>query len=404
MAPTTQIPASNGHENNVSPHSNANGKAKVAKCNPGLLPNRLTIRGVVGGLLTCTNQGKRTIPLAVGDASSYSHPAARRSIADHLSVGVAHKFRETDVFLTSGGNQALHVSLTVLATPGCNILLPRPGFPLYESACDLLGIEPRYYTLQPTRSWEIDLDQVKSIADSNTVGIVVINPNNPCGAVYSSNHLHQIAETAAALNIPLIADEVYAHMVFRGNKFVPMVTFAHLAPIINIGSFSKRWMIPGWRFGWVAICDPRGSLKQVRSAMEMLMNVSSGPASVIQAAVPAILSDPHEKFHNNVLTILESSANTLYERINQIKALKCHSRPQGSMFMMVEIDTSHLLGINNDMEFAKELMREESVLVLPGAVIGLKNWVRIFFGAPSNLLAEACDRIKSFCERRWSRS
>lgn len=114
------------------------------------------------------------------------------SIADHLSVGVAHKFRETDVFLTSGGNQALHVSLTVLATPGCNILLPRPGFPLYESACDLLGIEPRYYTLLPTRSWEIDLDQVKSLADSNTVGIVVINPNNPCGAVYSSNHLHQV--------------------------------------------------------------------------------------------------------------------------------------------------------------------------------------------------------------------
>lgn len=429
MAPTTQIAIPD--ENNPAAVYTC-GKVRVAQCNPNLLRDRLSIRGVVGELLACSNPEKKVISLAVGDASSYPcfadgkkaftealvsavslavHDSyahsfglspARRAVAEYLSKGAAHKLREPDVFLTSGANQALHVCMTVLATPGCNVLLPRPGFPLYESACDMLGIEPRYYNLQPMRSWEIDLGQVKSLVDANTVGLVVINPNNPCGAVYSLQHLHQIAETAGSLNIPLIADEVYAHMAFGGSKFVPMISFANLAPIINIGSLSKRFMVPGWRLGWIAICDPRGSLKQVRNAIEMLMNVTSGPASVIQAAVPTILSDSHEEFHKNVVRILESSANTLYERINQIEGLNCHSRPQGSMFIMVEVDTSHLLGIKNDMEFAKELMREESVLVLPGTVLGLKNWVRLFFGAPDNLLAEACGRIQSFCERRWS--
>ncbi|KAJ3681094.1 hypothetical protein LUZ60_015583 [Juncus effusus] len=427
MAPTTQsLEAKTTSEFFIS---------KTIKCNPVLTENKISIRGVMSELLNHINPQKKLISLGMGDASahpcfreggefttravvaaaasaehdcyppSFGCSSARRAVAEYLSNDVVTPgitVREADIFIMSGGTQAIQISIAVLARRHgkSNLLLPRPGFAPYEAACEIFGVEPRFYNLVPDNDWQVDLAQVKSLADSETIGLVIISPNNPCGAVYSTSHQRQIAETTRDLGLPVIADEVYGHMVFGDTEFVPMISFAHVAPVITIGALSKRWMVPGWRLGWLAITDPNGTLKQVRAATEAIMNVTAGPASIVQAAVPSIMSNSHEEFHKNVIKLLESSADMLFNRIRQIETLNCPSRPQGSMFIMVEVSTKDLAGIEDDKDFSRELIKEESVLVLPGSVIGLKNWVRMFFGVPVEFLNEACDRIESFCKRR----
>ncbi|KAK1296155.1 Tyrosine aminotransferase [Acorus calamus] len=415
MAPTTQTSIDENGLQNGCPAKSGNHKSinnvghYEVPCNPLLMQQKGSLRSVVSDLTSRPNPDKSVIGLALGDASvfpcfrssrdtltkpvfdvvdsalfdgyppSFGYPFARRAVAEYLGCGI----KEGEVYLTSGATQAIQVILSALAGPGRNVLLPRPGFPVYASTCCLAGIEPRFYDLLPSNNWELNPSQIMSLANSNTIAIMVTNPNNPCGVVFPRSHLLQIMEVAGKLHLPVIADEIYGHMTFGEAKFVPMASLASATgltpPVITIGGLSKRWMVPGWRMGWLAFSDPRENIQQ--------------------AALPDILSNANQEFHNNVLRLLESAADTCYARIECLDALKCHSKPNGSMFMMVEVQTTILAGINDDMDFARELMEEESVLVLPGSVIGLKNWVRIFFGAPVNMLNEAFDRISSFCER-----
>ncbi|KAJ3672323.1 hypothetical protein LUZ60_007044 [Juncus effusus] len=120
-------------------------------------------------------------------------PSARRTVAEYLSKNLPSELSPDDVFLTSGCVQAVEVMITVLARPGANILLPRPGFPLYEARCGFSGLEMRHFDLIPEKGWELDLDQVERLADQNTVAIVVINPCNPCGNVLTYEHMEKCA-------------------------------------------------------------------------------------------------------------------------------------------------------------------------------------------------------------------
>lgn len=116
-----------------------------------------------------------------------------RAIADYLSRDLPYKLTKDDVFVTSGCTNAIDIALSILARPGANILVPIPGFPIYQLCASFRQIEVKHFNLLPTKGWEVDLDAVKTLADENTVAIVVINPGNPCGNVYSYHHLSQVS-------------------------------------------------------------------------------------------------------------------------------------------------------------------------------------------------------------------
>ncbi|KAI3986748.1 hypothetical protein MKX01_014286 [Papaver californicum] len=326
---------------------------------------------------------------------------ARRSVAEYLSRDLPYTLSADDVCLTSGCRQAIEVIISVLSYPGANILIPKPGYPHYDACASANNLQVRHFDLLPEKAWEIDLEAVEDLADENTVAIVVINPGNPCGNVYSYEHLKKVAETAKRLGIPVIADEVYGHLTFGSNPFVPMGVFGSTVPVFTLGSISKRWLVPGWRLGWLVITDPKGYLKEaeVVGSIKQYLNMSNNPASIIQGAIPQILENTKEDFFENTISLLRQALDICSEKIKEIACITLLQKPEGSMFLMVKLDTSLLEDISDDMDFCIKLAREESVIILPGIVLGLKNWLRITFSIDLPSLKGAMERIKSFCHR-----
>ncbi|KVI04294.1 tyrosine aminotransferase-like isoform X1 [Cynara cardunculus var. scolymus] len=394
--------------------------------------SEITIRGVLEMLISNLNQSdvRHVIPLGHGDPSAfpcfrttqiaedaivdavrsakfngYSPTVgvlpARRAVAEYLSQRLPNKLSPDDVFLTVGCIQAIQTIITVLANSKANILLPRPGFPYYEAVAQSCHLEARHFDLLPDKDWEVDLDAVEALADENTVAMVIINPGNPCGNVFTYQHLQKVAETAKKLGILVISDEVYDHITFGKNPFVPMGVFGSFTPVVTLGSISKRWIVPGWRLGWLVINDPNGILKEhgIIECITGYLNISCDPPTFIQGAVSDILGKTQDDFFAKIVNLIKEDANTCYEGIKDIPGIICPSKPAGSMFVMVKLDLSAFEDIEDDLEFCVKLVKEESLIILPGVVVGLKNWIRITYAIEPSYLQDGIKRLKAFCER-----
>ncbi|KAK6919102.1 Aminotransferase, class I/classII [Dillenia turbinata] len=326
---------------------------------------------------------------------------ARRAVAEHLSKDLPYKLSPDDVYITIGCSQATEIILAVLSSPGANILLPRPSYPYYEARAAYEHLQVCRFDLLQDKGWEVDLDSVQALADENTVAMVIINPGNPCGCVYSYEHLEKVAKMARKLGIIVIADEVYAHMTFGSKPFVPMGVFGSLAPVVTMGSISKRWIVPGWRIGWLVLTDPNGYLRKhgIVECILSYLNISADPATLIQGALLQMLEGTKEDFFSNIRNIMNEAADFCYDRIKDIPCIDCPYKPEGSMFIMVKLNMSLLEGIDDDLDFALKLAREESVIVLPGTVVGMNNWVRITYAVERSSLEDGVGRIRSFCTR-----
>ncbi|OMO97100.1 Aminotransferase, class I/classII [Corchorus capsularis] len=392
----------------------------------------ITVRGVLNMLTANLNKddSRPIVPLAHGDPSRFPSfrtslaaedavidalrsanyncyaPTvgilpARRAIADFLNRDMSYKLSPDDVYLTIGCTQAIEVTLAVLSRPGANILLPRPGFPYYEAYAASKNLEVRHYDLLPDNGWQVDLDSIETLADENTAAMVIINPGNPCGNVFSYQHLEKVAETAKKLGILVIADEAYDNLAFGSTKYVPMRVFGSIVPVLTLGSISKRWIVPGWRLGWLVTTDPNGILREsgIIDSITGFLDISSDPATFIQGAIPQIIENTKEEFFSNIICMLRESAEVCYNKIKEIPCITCPNKPEGSMFVMVKLNISMLEDIKDCVDFCVKLVKEESVMILPGVAVGMKNWLRITFAVELSSLEEGLARVKTFCQR-----
>ncbi|KOB66995.1 Tyrosine aminotransferase, partial [Operophtera brumata] len=246
--------------------------------------------------------------VALKESRSYGpligHFEARKAVAEYSGV---QDVTPDDVTICSGCSHAIDLVVTTLAEAGQNIL--------------------------PKLNWKVDLKSLENQIDENTVAIVVNNPSNPCGSVYDKEHLCEILDVASRNHLPIIADEIYEDFVFTNEQFVPIASLSKDVPVLTCSGLTKRFLVPGWRLGWVIIHDKNGILgKEVRKAMSNMSSRILGASTLIQQALPRIL--------------------------------KCATHR--SMYMMVEIKMSVFPEFTNELQFIKELCREQSVLCIPG--------------------------------------
>ncbi|XP_076337363.1 tyrosine aminotransferase-like [Tachypleus tridentatus] len=331
-----------------------------------------------------------------GYGTSVGMELAREAVAVYTSCPGA-SIEAKDVILNSGCSHALEMCITVLANPGQNILVPRPGFPLYRTLAESAGIEVKYYNLLPEQNWEVDLADLEDQVDDNTAAVIVNNPSNPCGSVFSQNHIQAILDVAARNFVPIIADEIYEHFVFPGYNYHSIASLSTEVPVLSCSGLTKRFLVPGWRLGWITIHDRKDIFgPRIRKGLQSLSQKIMGPCTLIQGALPTILKETSQRFYNGTVECVRRNAELSYTILSQVPGLN-PIMPAGAMYMMVGIDMDRFGEFTSDLEFVERMVSEQSVFCLPGTCFNYPDFMRIVLTVPEEQMQEACERIADFC-------
>jgi tyrosine aminotransferase len=248
------------------------------------------------------------------------------------------------------------------------------------------------------------MSSLAAAVDANTRAILINNPSNPCGSVYSREHLLELIQFAEQRRLPIIADDVYAGMVFSGVQYCALASLSANVPILSCAGLAKMYLVPGWRIGWLVLHDRHDVLKRGRvyEGVARLAQVLIGANTLVQATMPRLLRETPPSFFAATMQTLEKNAAITLAALAKVPALKAVA-PRGAMYVMVGIDTAQL-DLGSDLDFCEKLYQEESVLVLPGQCFKVRNFFRIVLCPLPDRLEAAVTRMGEFCARHTKKA
>lgn len=306
----------------------------------------------------------------------------------------AAPFTSDDVVLTSGCSHALQIAIEAIADKGDNILVPNPGFPHYSTLCHSISITDKPYLVEINRDdMEIDIPYLESIIDVNTKAIIINNPGNPSGGVFTKEHLEEIVKVVEKYKLIVIADEIYGDLVFNGATFYPIASIAPYVPVITCDGIAKRWMVPGWRLGWIIVHNRFGVLSNVKKGIINLSQKIVGPCSLIQGALPKILLETPEDYFKRSRDFIKTNADIVINVLQNVPGMTV-VKPKGAMYIMIKV-------FGSDDTFCQKLLQEESVFCLPGQAFSAPGYIRIVLTLNEKVMEEAAHRIREFCIRNY---
>jgi len=339
-----------------------------------------------------------------GYAPSPGIPEALESIR----VEAARKGITTaqDVFVTSGASEAVDVCLTALVNAGENILTPSPDYPLYSAVLCKLGIPVVTYDLNEDDAWQPDLIDVQHKINSRTRAIVLINPNNPTGALCSRRMLERLAELARRNNLVIFADEIYDKLILsepgkdgdnEKDAHLSIAAIAPDVPVVTFGGLSKNYLCPGWRIGWGIVSGDANAVKPYVEGIHRLLRARLCANHPEQYAINAALDGPQDHLVETRAK-LRARRDLTVQWCNSTPGMHCVS-PRGAFYAFPSLEITE-----GDDVFVKELCRQKHVLVVHGSGFGQKpgsRHFRIVFLPDELTLTRAYQSIADFMAERY---
>lgn len=339
----------------------------------------------------------RNIPNSQGYCESNGIFSARKAIAQYYQQKGLKNVDVDDVFIGNGVSELITLSMNALLNNGDEILVPAPDYPLWTAGVSLAGGRAIHYMCDEKAGWFPDLEDIKKKITKRTRGLVIINPNNPTGAVYSTELLQDLIEIAREHDLIIFADEIYDKILYDDVAHRSICTLCDDVPIITYNGLSKVYRACGFRQGWMMITGPKVALKGYIEGIKIMMAMRLCANVPLQHAIQTALGG-YQSINELIVPggRLHTQREVLYERLNAIDGVSV-VKPLGALYMFPKLDIKKF-NIRDDQKFCLDLLRQEKLLLVQGTGF---NWVapdhlRIVFLPNVDILNEACDRLERF--------
>ncbi|MBR7889932.1 pyridoxal phosphate-dependent aminotransferase [Marinomonas sp. A79] len=343
----------------------------------------------------------RNLPTAQGYSESKGLFSARKAVMQKYQAMGIKSADVNHVWMGNGVSELIVMAMQGLLNDGDEILVPAPDYPLWTAAATLAGGYVKHYLCDEEAGWQPNINDIRSKISNKTKAIVLINPNNPTGAVYNKATLQAIVDVAEEFGLLIFSDEIYDKILYDDAHHIPTATLTEgRAPCITFGGLSKVYRTAGFRSGWMVITGDRSGIQDYIEGLDILSSMRLCANVPAQHAVQTALGG-YQSINELIIPggRFYEQRKVAWEALDSIPGVHCH-KPEGALYLFPRLDPK-MYKIKNDMDLVLQFLREEKVLIVQGTGF---NWptpdhVRFVFLPHVEELAPAMDRFAAFLSR-----
>jgi alanine-synthesizing transaminase len=337
------------------------------------------------------------LPTSQGYSDSTGIYAARVAVMQYYQQRNIQHIRVDDVYIGNGVSELIMMAMQALLNHGDEVLIPSPDYPLWTAAVSLSSGSPVHYRCDEQAGWFPDLDDIKSKITSKTRAIVLINPNNPTGAVYDKALLQDVVDLAREHGLVVFSDEIYDKILYDDAEHTCIASLADDVFFVTFGGLSKNYRVAGFRSGWLVVSGNKRLARDYIEGLNILSSMRMCANVPCQSAIQTALGG-YQSINDLVKDTgrLRIQRDVAVDMLNSIDGIHC-VKPKGAMYCFARVDEKKF-NINNDEQMILDLLRAEKILLVHGKAFNLNDGVyfRLVFLPHSDVLVPALHRIGNF--------